>query len=43
MTLALYIAAFVLFILSFFGAGGKFDLVAGGLACLALTLILPLI
>lgn len=41
MTLALLIAAFVLFVIATFGVGNKFNLVAAGLACWVLTYILP--
>lgn len=43
MTLILYVFAFVLFTCAAFGVpGGRFNLVAAGLACLTATLILPL-
>lgn len=38
--LVLYIVAAVLFGLAFFGVGGKFNLIAGGLFCWVLTNII---
>jgi hypothetical protein len=41
--LVLYIAAFILFALAAFGIGGRINLVAAGLACWMLTLVLSAI
>ena len=41
LTLVLYVAALILFVLATFGVAAKFNLVAAGLACLTLTLVLP--
>jgi hypothetical protein len=38
--LILLIAAFILFVLATFGVAGRFNLVAGGLACWVLSVLL---
>lgn len=38
--LLLYVIAAVLFALAFFGVGGRFNLIAGGLFCWVLTNII---
>jgi hypothetical protein len=45
MTLAslLLIMAFVLFVLASFGIGSRINLTAAGLACVVLTMLLPLV
>ena len=37
--LVLYVAAFILFLLAAWPVGARFNLIAAGLACLTLTLI----
>ncbi len=39
--LILLIAAFILFVLAAFGVGGRFNLVAAGLACWVLAALIP--
>lgn len=39
--LILLIAAFILFVLAAVGVGGRFNLVAAGLACWVLAILLP--
>ena len=41
LVLILLIAAFILFVLAAFGVGGRFNLVAAGLACWVLAVLLP--
>lgn len=41
--LVLMIAALILFVLATFGVGGKFNLIAAGLACVTLAELLPAI
>lgn len=38
--LILLVAAFVLFVIAAFGIGGRFNLIAAGLACYVLTKVL---
>lgn len=40
LTLILLIAAFILFVIAAFGVGARFNLVAAGLACWVLSVIL---
>lgn len=41
LVLILLIAAFILFLLATFGVGSRFNLVAAGLACWVLAVLLP--
>jgi hypothetical protein len=43
MTLVLLVLAFVLFLLGAFGVGGRFNLIAAGLAAWVLVSLLPFI